>query len=105
MRRVERKRMNPEQRKYFLVGSLCIAIFLMLGIGYAVLSTGELLWTISPIANHSGYVISIGRSGALLGFGADQVSTYPGTVSPVFYLSSDISLSGLGTQSNPFVIG
>ena len=38
MRRVERKRMNPEQRKYFLVGSLCIAIFLMLGIGYAVLS-------------------------------------------------------------------
>ena len=38
MRKVERKRMNPEQRKYFLVGSLCIAIFLMLGIGYAVLS-------------------------------------------------------------------
>ena len=38
MRKVERKRMNSEQRKYFLVGSLCIAIFLMLGIGYAVLS-------------------------------------------------------------------
>ena len=38
MRKVERKRMNPEHKKYFLVGSLCIAIFLMLGIGYAVLS-------------------------------------------------------------------
>ncbi len=38
MRKLERKRMNSEQRKYFLVGSLCIAIFLMLGIGYAVLS-------------------------------------------------------------------
>ena len=30
--------MNREHKKYFLVGSLCIAIFLMLGIGYAVLS-------------------------------------------------------------------
>ena len=38
MRKVERKRTNPEIRKYYLVGSLCIAIFLMLGIGYAVLS-------------------------------------------------------------------
>ena len=38
MRKVERKRMNPEHKKYFFVGSLCIAIFLMLGIGYAVLS-------------------------------------------------------------------
>ena len=38
MRKVERKRMNPEHKKYFLVGSLCIATFLMLGIGYAVLS-------------------------------------------------------------------
>ena len=38
MRKVERKRMNREHKKYFLVGSLCIAIFFMLGIGYAVLS-------------------------------------------------------------------
>ena len=38
MRKVERKRMNSEHKKYFLVGSLCIAMFLMLGIGYAVLS-------------------------------------------------------------------
>lgn len=38
MRKVERKRMNSEHKKYFLVGSLCIDIFLMLGIGYAVLS-------------------------------------------------------------------
>ena len=38
MRKVERKRMNSEHKKYFLVGSLCIAIFLMLGIGYAILS-------------------------------------------------------------------
>ncbi len=38
MRKVEKKRTNPEARKYYLVGSLCIAIFLMLGIGYAVLS-------------------------------------------------------------------
>ena len=33
MRKVERKRMNSEHKKYFLVGSLCIAIFLMLGLG------------------------------------------------------------------------
>ena len=38
MRKIERKRMNSEHKKYFLVGSLCIAMFLMLGIGYAVLS-------------------------------------------------------------------
>lgn len=38
MRKVERKRMNREHKKYFLIGSLCIAIFFMLGIGYAVLS-------------------------------------------------------------------
>ena len=38
MRKVERKRNNPEIKKYYLVGSLCIAMFLMLGIGYAVLS-------------------------------------------------------------------
>ena len=38
MRKVERKRNNPDIKKYYLVGSLCIAMFLMLGIGYAVLS-------------------------------------------------------------------
>lgn len=38
MRKVERKRMNREHKKYFSIGSLCIAIFFMLGIGYAVLS-------------------------------------------------------------------
>ena len=38
MRKVERKRMNREHKKYFLIGSLCIAIFFMLEIGYAVLS-------------------------------------------------------------------
>ncbi len=38
MRKIERKRMNSEHKKYFLVGSLCLAMFLMLGIGYAVLS-------------------------------------------------------------------
>ena len=72
---------------------------------YVLLSTGDPLWTISPVPNHSNYVISIGGSGALLGLGDDQISTYKGAVSPVFYLSSDITLSGLGTQSNPFVIG
>ena len=38
MRQIKNTRMNRENKKYFLVGSLCIAIFLMLGIGYAVLS-------------------------------------------------------------------
>ena len=38
MRKVERKGTNLEYKKYYLVGSLCIALFLMLGIGYAVLS-------------------------------------------------------------------
>ena len=38
MRQIKNTRMNREHKKYFLVGSLCIAIFLMLGIGYAVLS-------------------------------------------------------------------
>ena len=38
MEKVERKRMNSEHKKYLFVGSLCIAIFLMLGIGYAILS-------------------------------------------------------------------
>ena len=62
------------------------------------------LWTISPIANHGGYVVNIGRSGALLGYGNDQVITYPGAVSPVVYLSSDITLTGEGTEASPYRI-
>ena len=69
-----------------------------------VSSTTTPLWTVSPIANHSAYVVNIGRSGALLGYGNDQVITYPGAVSPVVYLSSDITLTGEGTEASPYRI-
>ncbi len=83
MRKVERKRMNPEHKKYFLVGSLCIAIFLMLGIGYAALYGG------------------VGGFGGSFVYYDDSHGTRP-----VVFLKSSIQLTGgNGTQSNPFVIG
>ena len=71
---------------------------------YNIVPSGNYLWTISPVASHgsfvfivSGYASSAGRL-TLSDAGASS------GVSPTLYLSSDITLTGDGSQGNPYVI-
>ena len=70
---------------------------------YNSVPTNGIMWTISPDAGYSNNVfIVIGRTvpGALSG---DYANISHGVV-PVLYLTSDITLTGEGTESNPFTI-
>jgi len=59
------------------------------------------LWTISPVAALSNYVVYVDSSGRVTGSNANHA--HRGVV-PVLYLTSNITLEGEGTQSNPYTI-
>ena len=67
---------------------------------YNIVSSGDLLWTISPCANISNEVFLVNSSGSMdveiPGFSFHFTST--------LYLTSDITLIGDGSQGNPYVI-
>ena len=60
------------------------------------------MWTISPYASNANYVVCVGDFGTLYS-GSNANYSLNGFV-PVLYLSSDITLQGEGTSSNPYVI-
>ena len=62
--------------------------------------SGAYWWTLSPSAYDSNYVWDVTSVGGL-GSGDSYVSC---RVRPALYLTSSFSLSGSGTESNPFVI-
>ena len=65
-------------------------------------SSKKYSWLLSPISGHSSYVFYVDSDGSLYRrLGAGDAAT---GVAPVVYLSSDITLEGEGTQSNPYVI-
>lgn len=103
MRKVERKRMNSEHRKYFLVGSLCIAMFLMLGIGFWTMNANS----VDIDEDQSYLVFAAGRGTGLAGFDRSDAGYGDGIgARPVLFLKSSIQITGGdGTKSNPFVIG
>ena len=72
---------------------------------YNIVSSGGYLWTISPLATYSNYVFYVtsvawGPGGVVVDFA--NYSNH--SVSPVLYLNSDITLTGDGSQGNPYVI-
>ena len=71
---------------------------------YNIVPSGGYLWTISPSASRSYSVFIVngiaGYAGRLDYSGADRSSG----VSPVLYLTSDITLTGDGSSGNPYVI-
>ena len=57
-------------------------------------------WTISPYASYNPFGFLISTTGGV----SPRVANYSGDVFPVLYLSSDITLIGDGTSSNPFTL-
>lgn len=67
---------------------------------YNILPSSGTLWTISPFADYSDEVFPVLSDGSLNDGGA----SFSSGVSPVVYLSSDITLTGDGSQGNPYAI-
>ena len=64
-------------------------------------------WTISPDSYYSDYAWFVKKDGSLFRTSVTSVDyTYIGSIAPrpVLYLTSDITLIGEGTESNPFTI-
>lgn len=73
---------------------------------YNIVPSGDLLWTISPSASGGYYVFLVngGSYAGGAGFVGHSFANNSDGVSPVLYLSSDITLTGDGSQGNPYVI-
>ncbi len=71
-------------------------------ISYNYLFDGTQCWTISPISyNYDGYVLQVnGIDGSII----NQYTSWNYGVRPVFYLSSEITLTGKGTEINPYTL-
>ena len=63
--------------------------------------SGTYWWTLSPYAYFSDYVWYVYSDGHLYNYNARHSSG----VRPAVYLTSNLSLSGSGTESDPFIIG
>jgi len=66
-----------------------------------IVSTSGPLWTISPRASTSNYMYLVNSSGSV---GSSGTNDKWYVVLPALYLKSDITLSGEGTESNPYTI-
>ena len=72
---------------------------------YNSVPSGGFMWIISPNAGYSSNVFTVsGRSGNAGYVYGSSASYSSGGVVPVLYLSSDITLSGMGTSGDPYVI-
>ena len=69
-----------------------------------IVPSSSYLWTISPNASSSRSVFTVAGSNSLAGSLASFLSINSDGVSPAVYLSSDITLTGDGSSSNPYVI-
>ena len=71
---------------------------------YSIVPSNAYLWTISPSTSNSYSVFFVSGDSGTAGR-LDSISAYNSSgVSPVLYLSSDITLTGDGSQGNPYVI-
>ena len=68
---------------------------------YSAVPSGDYMWTISPYAGSSHYVFALSSNGLVY---YNAAFFYRGGVVPVFYLTSDITLSGTGEPGDPYVI-
>ena len=66
---------------------------------YSAVPSGDYMWTISPFAGSSDTVFNVISRGSV----SHDYAYHHGVV-PVFYLTSDITLSGTGEPGDPYVI-
>ena len=71
---------------------------------YNILPSESYLWTISPSASLSGSVFYVSGYVSAAGSLNSNVAYFSFYVSPVLYLGSDITLTGDGSEGNPYVI-
>ena len=74
---------------------------------YSIVPSGDYLWTISPDAMFSDFVFFVFGSAGYAGrLNSDSASNSIGSggVSPTLYLTFNITLTGDGTEGNPFQI-
>ena len=67
---------------------------------YSAVPSGDYMWTISPDASSSNRVFTVNSRGPV----NRHLAYYSRGVVPVFYLTSDITLSGTGEPGDPYVI-
>ena len=68
--------------------------------------SGSYWWTLSPRADYSYIVWNVNYGGTLHdGNLTDNYANFSNGVRPAVYLTSNLSLSGSGTESDPFIIG
>ena len=68
---------------------------------YSAVPSDGYMWTISPLASISNSVFTVNSGGSV---GSNYASNASRGVVPVLYLSSDITLSGMGEPGDPYVI-
>lgn len=71
---------------------------------YTIVPSGGYLWTISPLAGSSYSVFLVCGRASFAGFVNSSIASNSIGVSPALYLNSDITLTGKGTESNPYTI-
>ena len=71
---------------------------------YSIVPSNGYLWTISPSDSTSISVFSVGGGASGVGRLFINYANYSNGVSPVLYLSSDITLTGDGSSANAFQI-
>ena len=71
---------------------------------YNIVPSGNYLWTISPSASSSAGVFDVCGNTSTAGSLSRNAANNSSGVSPVLYLSSDITLMGDGSEGNPYVL-
>ena len=71
----------------------------------SIVPTGNFLWTITPRSNNDASLFEISGTSSSAGRVNIDYATSALSIVPVLYLTSDITLSGSGTSSDPYQIG
>ena len=95
---------NIEQCGNLSINNANRAICLTTNWMYNVVPAGGYLWTISPCISSSATAFHVTGSGDLAGYVSGNTAYRSSGVSPVLYLKSDITLTGDGSQGNPYAI-
>ena len=95
---------NTEQCGNLSINNTNRAICLTTNWMYSIVPSNGYLWTISPNDSGSNSVFFVSGFAGNAGRLSRGIVDTSGGVSPVLYLSSDISLSGSGTAGDPYII-
>ena len=95
---------NTEQCGNLSINNTNRAICLTTNWMYSIVPSNGYLWTISPIGSNSYSVFCVRGDTSIAGRLYYSSASLSSGVSPVLYLSSDISLSGSGTAEDPYRI-